>query len=253
VDLNCDVGEADTPEDLAREASAAALVTSVSVACGFHAGDPGQMKRMVELAAAGEIAVGVHPGFPDREGRGRRPMQLRPEEAYDLVLYQIGALDAFARRAGIALQHVKPHGALYNMAARQRPLAEAVVAATHDFRGDLVFVGLPGSEMEHVALNGHVPFAAEAFADRSYEPDGTLTPRGEPGAVIDDPEIAAARAVEIVRDGRIRTRGGVVIPMRADTLCIHGDNPHAERTAQAIRRALGEAGIEIAPFGTGPR
>ena len=245
VDLNCDLGESLGPWRMGADEAVMPFITSANVACGFHAGDPGTMRRTVELARRHGVAVGAHPGLPDLVGFGRRSMALTPEEAYDLVLAQIGALAAFAKAAGAALQHVKPHGALYHMATGDDALATALVRATADAGAGLAFIGLPGSALERAARAARLPFAAEAFADRAYQPDGSLVPRNEAGAVIADPDEAAARAVTMICEGRVRAASGAWVTLRPDTICLHGDGPTAVPMARTIRRAMDEAGVAV--------
>jgi UPF0271 protein len=234
VDLNCDLGEGG-----AHDAELLELVTSANIACGFHAGDPGTMRRVAELALRKGVGVGAHPGLRDPGGFGRRELAVDPEEAYELTLYQIGALRAFA-----PLRHVKPHGALYNMAAREPALAEALARAVRAADPKLVFVGLAGSEMIRAARAAGLAVAEEAFADRGYRADGTLVPRGQPGALVASPAEVARRALGIVREGRI---DGVAL--RADTICVHGDTPGAPDLARALRAALEREGVELRRFG----
>jgi UPF0271 protein len=248
VDLNCDLGESFGAWRMGADEEVMPLITSANVACGAHAGDPATMRRTVELARAHGVAVGAHVGWPDLAGFGRRTMAIAPDDAYDLALAQIGALDAFVRAVGMRLQHVKAHGALYNQAAADEPLAVALAAAAKAFRADLIVVGPPGSAMERAADRAGVRFAAEVFADRTYRADGSLTPRSEPGALIEDPHEAAARAVGMVREGRVRATTGQWVAVRADTICIHGDSPGAVAMARAVRPALERAGVEVAPL-----
>ena len=251
VDLNCDLGESFGRWRLGADEEVMRSITSANVACGFHAGDPGTMRHTVELAARAGVAVGAHPGLPDLAGFGRRAMAVSAREARDLVLYQIGALDAFVRGTGLRLAHVKPHGALYNQAAHDEALATALVEATAAYDAGLAFVGLPGSAMERAAGHAGVRFAAEVFADRAYRADGSLVPRGQPDALVADPVEAAARVVAMVREGRVRAAGGEWVAIRADTVCVHGDNPHAVAMAAAIRAALDAAGVAVAPLAAG--
>jgi UPF0271 protein len=245
VDLTCDLGEG-----AGHDEALMPFVTSASVACGLHAGDPSTMRRTLALARRHGVAAGAHPGFADREGFGRAARALPPEEIYDLALYQLGALDALARRAGVRLQHVKPHGALYHAGAARADVADALAAAARDFRRDLVLVGFPGSEMERAAGRLALRFAAEAFVDRGYGDDGLLLPRGHPAALVEaGPEDVAARAVEMVRRQEVITHGGRRVAMPAQTLCLHGDDPRAPERARAVRRALEAAGVRVAPLG----
>jgi len=233
IDLNCDAGEGCGPE-----AELVAWVTSVNVACGLHAGDPVTARRTVELAAAAGVAVGAHPGFPDREGFGRRALALAPREVADLVAYQVGALWGICRAAGVRLCHVKPHGALYHLAARDDGVAEAVVGAVRAVDPSLLVVAPPGSALVAAAARAGLRAVREGFADRAYAPDGSLLPRHEPGAVIASPGQAAEQACRLARSGAV------------DTLCVHGDHPHAAAVARAVRTALEAAGFAVrAPGG----
>jgi UPF0271 protein len=234
---------------MGQDADLLALVTSVNVACGFHAGDPAVMDRTVAAAARAGVALGAHPGYPDLRGFGRRPMSAAPDEVETDVLYQVGALLAFARAHGARLVHVKPHGALYNQAAQDDELARAVARGTARAGRDLILVGLAGSAAMRRAAEGEgLRFAAEAFADRAYHDDGTLRPRRLPGAVITDPEAAARQAVAIARDGVVRSAGGADVRVTADTLCLHGDTPGAVANARAVGQALRAAGIALKPL-----
>lgn len=244
VDLNCDLGEGGPCDEALLD-----VVTSANIACGFHAGDPGVMRRTVELALKKGVGLGAHPSFRDLEGFGRRAMKVEPQEAFDLLLYQIGALQAFAALHGARLEHVKPHGALYNMAAREVALADALAKAVRAADPRLIFVGLAGSEMIRSAQRAGLRAAEEAFIDRAYQPDGTLVPRGQPGAVIDSAEEAVRRAVRLVREGTIAAVDGTVVPIRADTLCIHGDTPGAPDLVRALRTGLSREGVELRRLG----
>ena len=248
IDLNSDLGESFGRYQLGFDARVMDFVSSANVACGFHAGDPSTIRKTVRLARQKNVAVGAHPGLADLQGFGRREMQLTPDEAYEMVLYQIGALDAFVRAEGLQLQHVKPHGALYNMAVHNEALSNALVAATRDYRGDLIFVGLPFSEMEKAASRAGLRFAAEVFADRTYQPDGSLTPRRDPAAFVKDAAQAAARVVEMIQTHRVRAVSGEWISIRPDTVCLHGDNPEAVAFIERISQALTGAGIQIQPL-----
>jgi UPF0271 protein len=245
IDLNCDMGESYGPYRIGNDEALMARITSANIACGYHAGDPRVMDRTVRLAVEHSVAIGAHPGFPDRVGFGRRPMHLSPEELEDDILYQVGALTAFARAAGSALVHVKPHGALYNMAAADLAVARAIARGVARAGRDLVLVGLAGSAMLAAAQEAGLRAASEGFADRAYEADGTLRSRKLPGAVLHDPAAAAAQAVQIACDGYVTAYTGERVPLHADTLCIHGDNPEAVAIARAIRQRLEEAGVEV--------
>lgn len=249
IDLNADLGESFGRYPLGCDQHLMDFVTSANVACGFHAGDPATMRHTVRMARDRGVCIGAHPGFRDLQGFGRREMALSPEEVYDETIYQIGALDAFVRTSGMTLQHVKAHGALYNMAVRSKPLADALASATRDYRADLIFMGLPFSELEDAARRVGVRFAAEVFADRTYQADGSLTPRGEKDAFIHDPAEAAARVLSMIHDRRVQATTGEWIAIHPDTVCLHGDNPEAARFVERIRRTLDEAGVVVSPLG----
>jgi UPF0271 protein len=258
IDLNADVGEgrsaavgeASTPGSRG-DAALMPSITSANVACGFHAGDPGVMRATVALAREHGVAVGAHPGFPDLEGFGRRELQLSPRDVEDFVVYQVGALAAIAAAQGVRLQHVKPHGALFNMAVRDAALADAIARAAAVIDRALMLFGLPGSELVAAGERAGLRTAREGFADRAYQPDGTLVPRSQAGAVIHDPEIVVDRAVRMVREGTVEAIDGSRVPVTIDTLCVHGDTPGAAELAAKIRRALIDAGIAIKAVGAG--
>lgn len=241
MDINCDMGESYGRYRLGEDAAILLWVSSANIACGMHAGDPVVMQATVKLAKQAGAAVGAHPGYPDLQGFGRRAMEMSPEEVEALVLYQVGALAGFARAEGVELAHVKPHGALYNRAAVDMPLARAVAAGVARFSRNLVLVGLAGSCLVQAGLDEGLGVAHEGFPERGYLPDGTLMPRGLPGAVLESPQEAAAQALRMAREG-IMTPAGRVVP---DTLCIHGDTPGAAAIAQAVRQALEGAGMTI--------
>ncbi len=224
-------------------------ITSANVACGFHAGGPAVMRATVALAGDHGVAVGAHPGFPDLEGFGRRELSVTPRDVEDFVVYQIGALAAIAAAQGVRLQHVKPHGALFNMAARDAPLADAIARATAVIDRGLILFGLPGSELIAAGRRAGLRTASEGFADRAYRPDGTLVSRQEPGAVIHDPDIVVQRAVRMVRDGTVDAIDATVVPLSIDTICVHGDTPGAAELAARVRAALSEAGVEVKAIG----
>ena len=245
VDLNCDMGESFGPWRLGQDEALLDQVSSANIACGWHAGDPATMARTVQAALARGVALGAHPGLPDLQGFGRRELALSADEARGLTLHQVGALDAFARAAGGRLRHVKPHGALYNMAARDPRLAAAVAGAVRDFDPGLVLVGLSGSELIKAGRDAGLACASEVFADRGYEPDGSLTPRGRPGAMIEDEAQAVARVLRMVLEGKVAGRDGADLAIRADTVCIHGDQPQALAFARRLRAALEGAGVAV--------
>ena|SRR5438477_1192000 len=249
IDLNADVGESFGSWAMGDDADVLAFVTSANVACGFHAGDPQVMDRTVALAVRAKVAIGAHPGHPDLRGFGRRAIQASPEEIERDVLYQVGALQAFARAHGTRVAHVKPHGALYNQAAEDEEVARAVARGVARAGRELVLVGLASTEpMRRAAEAEGLRFAAEAFADRRYTPAGTLQSRREPGSVITDPIQAAAQALRLATEGRVTATDGRDVVLRADTLCLHGDNPAAVANAAAIRRALDAAGVAVQPL-----
>ena len=248
VDLNADIGESFGLYQMGNDELLLRSITSGSIACGFHAGDPSVMRTTVRLAARAGVAIGAHPGFPDLMGFGRRELNAEPQEIFDFVLYQIGALSAVAKAEGVRLHHVKPHGALYNMSARRKEVAEAIARAVASFDDTLMLVGLPESELIAAGSRLGLRVAREAFADRSYEPDGTLTPRHLADSVLSEPGRAAERAVRMVRDRKVVARDGSSIPIQADTICIHGDTPDAAGLAAAVRLGLEQAGISVAPL-----
>ena len=245
IDLNADLGESFGAWSMGQDAQLMPLISSANVACGFHAGDSVTIRATVRLARAHGVAVGAHPGFPDLGGFGRREMEMRPQEVEDLVLYQVGALAAIARSEGVRLQHVKAHGALYNMACRDEALAAAIANAVVAFDPTLVLFGLPESALLQAGLDAGLPVAAEAFADRAYHPDGSLAPRSEPGSVIHDVDTVVARAVAMVRDQTVVATDGTAIQFEADTLCLHGDTPGAALLAAAVRRGLEDVGVVV--------
>ena len=249
IDINCDMGESFGRWELGADADVLPHVSSANIACGAHAGDPGVMRRTLNLAQQRGVACGAHPGFADIAGFGRREIPITASETRDLVLWQIGALEAIARSEGIRLRHVKAHGALYNMAARDHALADALARAVAEFDRSLVFFGLAGSGMLDAGRRAGLDVAAEGFADRAYEPDGSLTPRSVPGSVIHDVNEVVARAVRLVRESRVTARTGLDLVLRIDTLCVHGDTPGAASLARALRQGLEAAGVRVEPAG----
>jgi UPF0271 protein len=246
VDLNADVGESFGRWALGDDDALLAAVTSANVACGFHAGDPQVMERTVALCARNGVAVGAHPGYHDLRGFGRRALEVEPAELEADILYQIGALAAFTRAHGVPLTHVKPHGALYNQAACDAARAGVIARAVARFDAHLVLVGLASSEvMRRAARDAGLRFAAEAFADRRYNADGTLVSRSTPGAVLSDAREVAEQALSIARDGSVRALDGSRLALAADTLCLHGDTPGAVENARAVRAALTAAGVVV--------
>ncbi len=248
IDLNADVGESFGPWRIGEDEALIPHVTSVNVACGFHAGDPRTIERTVALAREAGASVGAHPGYPDLEGFGRRELDMTPGEIEAAVLYQVAAVAGIARASGVELRHVKPHGALYNRSARDIVVATAVARGVQRASAALVLVGLAGSHSLTAAAELGLATAAEAFADRRYEPDGQLRSRRLPESLVADPDAAARQAVAIARDRRVGTSDGGWLAVNAATLCVHGDEPGAARRAEAVRLALHEAGIAVTPL-----
>jgi UPF0271 protein len=249
MDLNADGGEGFGAYSIGADADLLAVVSSINVACGFHAGDPVVIRRTIRAAAAAGVAVGAHPGFPDLQGFGRRPMHIAPADLAAMLIYQIGALEALARSEGVALRHVKAHGALYTMATADAGAAGAIAEATAAFPGVWLFAPL-NSAMAAAAKERGVPVAFEAFLDRGYRRDGTLAPRSEPGALVTDSVHVAARAVQLATEGTVTAADGTRITLRPRTLCVHSDTPGAPQLAAAARNALEAAGVRIAPPST---
>lgn len=245
IDLNCDMGESFGAWRIGEDEHVIRYITSANIACGAHAGDATVMRKTVRLAHQARVAVGAHPGFPDLQGFGRREMRVDPQEVEDIVIAQIGALASIARAEGVPLRHVKAHGALYNMAARERALANAIARAIVAFDRSLIMFGLSESPLIEAGLAAGLRIAAEGFADRAYEPDGSLTPRTSRGALIDDPDAVVSRAVRMVREGVVLTRDGQPVPLRVDTICVHGDTPGAGELARRLRTGLEAEGIEV--------
>ncbi len=251
IDLNGDVGESFGAYTIGDDTALLRHVTSANVACGFHGGDPSVMRQTVRLAVAGGVALGAHPSFPDLQGFGRREITLSAQEVEDLVAYQIGALAGVAAAEEARLHHVKPHGALYNMAARDREVADAVARAVVAVDATLVLYGLSGSCLVEAGEAVGLRTAAEVFADRAYETDGSLVSRDQPGAVINNPKKLVERAVRLVQEGSVTARGGDVVALRRDTICLHGDTPGAGQLAAQLRSGLEAAGIRVLPIGIG--
>jgi 5-oxoprolinase (ATP-hydrolysing) subunit A len=249
VDINCDLGESFGAYTIGDDTGMMAAITSASIACGFHGGDPVVMERTIHLALERGVAVGAHPGFPDLAGFGRREMRLSPDELRAGLIYQIGALSALAQTQGAVLQHVKPHGALYNMAASDEALARTIAGAVAAVDPRLILVVLDGSVMERAARDAGLRVAREAFGDRAYQRNGTLAGRSRPGALVIDSDAVARRVVRMVTEGVIDALGGGEVRVSPHTICFHGDTPGAPRLAGAARDGLTRAGVEIAPMG----
>ena len=248
IDLNCDLGEATGAGAIEHDRRMMEYVTSVNVACGAHAGDPDMMRATVRSARDAGVRVGAHPGFADREGFGRRDMDLTSDGIENLVLAQVGALAAIAGAESMRLSHVKPHGALYNMAVRDRRVADAIARAVAAFDPTLPLVVLSGSTMADAGGDAGLDVVPEVFADRAFGADGTLVARQRPGAVIHEPERMIERAVRMVRDGRVDAIDGTPLELSGETICVHGDTPGAEELAMTLRQGLEAAGVAVAPM-----
>ena len=246
IDVNADVGESLGAWPMGQDARLMPFVSSANIACGFHAGDPDTMRRTVELALEHHVAIGAHPGFQDLVGFGRREMHASTREVENLVTYQIGALWAIAAARGGMVRHVKAHGALYNMAARDSTLADAIARGVAAVDRSLILFGLAGSELIDAGRRAGLRTASEVFGDRAYLPDGRLQPRGEPGAVIHDADVVASRVIEMVKSGRTTAVDGSTIAVRAETVCVHGDTPDAAELARRVRAAIEAAGVVVA-------
>ncbi len=245
IDINADLGERAEPSPLQSDKDLLGSITSANLACGFHAGNPNLMAIMVEAAVLRGVSVGAHPGLPDRANFGRRPVRLTPDDAYSLVLYQIGALDAFLRRWGKTVAHVKPHGALYSMAEDDPALAQAIAYAVSDFHPQTRLVGLSGGRLVQAGLERRLPIGREVFADRHYLPSGRLVPRDAPDALIDDPRLAARRMTLLLTTGALPACDGTPLALAADTLCLHGDHSGAPERARLLRASLEAAGMVV--------
>jgi 5-oxoprolinase (ATP-hydrolysing) subunit A len=246
IDLNCDMGESFGAFSIGQDEALMEYVTSVNIACGFHAGDPTVMRKTVRAAAKKGLAIGAHPGYPDLQGFGRRDIKFSPEEIYDMVLYQVGALSAFVEAAGSTLYHVKPHGALYNLAAKENSVATAIAQAVYDADKNLRFVGLSGSELTKAGVNVGLQTINEVFADRTYQDHGTLTPRAQHGALIENENEAAQQVVTMVLRKKVRTTSGTEIAIVPESVCIHGDGKNALVYAKAIVKELKANHVSIA-------
>ena len=248
IDLNCDLGESFGNYKIGLDDEVIRHISSANVACGFHASDPLVMQKTVALAKENGVCIGAHPGFPDLVGFGRRNMSVSPSEAKALVQYQIGALDAFCKAAGVKLCHVKPHGALYNMAGKDEILAQAVCEGIFEYDSNLILLGLSGSKMIEAGKKIGLRTASEVFADRAYEADGSLVARSKPGAVITDENLAVLRVVEMVKNGRVTSITGNEIEIKADSICLHGDGVKAVEFAKRIKEELLKNDVEIVPL-----
>ena len=245
IDLNCDMGESFGCYSLGNDSAIMPFISSANIACGMHAGDPSVMAKTVRSALEHGVAVGAHPGFADLQGFGRRNMSLSPEEVHDLVLYQIGALQAFVKAEGSKLHHVKPHGALYNMAAQDSAMAKAIAEAVYRFDADLILYGLSGSELVLQAEKLGLKTASEVFADRSYLSSGQLMPRAQEGAVIKDQQTSLGQVRQLVIDQQVMANNGNLVNIKAETVCIHGDGANALAFTEACHHFLSQEGITI--------
>lgn len=245
IDLNCDMGESFGIYTLGQDEELMKYITSANIACGFHAGDPQTMRKTIKLALKHNVAIGAHPSLPDKQGFGRRKMDIDAEEIYGLVLYQLGALQAFAKAEGAAIAHVKPHGALYHMANENRLIAEAIAEAAFRIDEDILLVGQSNSELIKAGARIGLRTINEVFADRNYEKDGTLTPRSHEQALIVHSKYSCERIVKLILEQRVEARTGEMINLRGDTVCIHGDSPDALEHVKDLTTALQEAGIQI--------
>jgi UPF0271 protein len=245
IDLNCDMGEAFGNYPMPNDETLMDYITSANIACGYHAGDPEVMQQTVRMAIKKGVAIGAHPGLPDLQGFGRREMKISPNEAYQITLYQIGALYAFVKAAHGKLHHVKAHGALYNMAAKDAALAKAIVEAVHDFDSGLILYGLANSEMITAAKKIGMVTASEVFADRTYQDDGTLTPRTQSNALITDEKQSIDQVLLMVKSQQVISANKKTIDLKAETLCLHGDGSHAVEFAKLINQKLKAEGIAI--------
>ena len=252
IDLNCDMGESFGAWTMGMDAEVIRHVTSANIACGFHAGDPRVMYKTVKLAKDHGVGVGAHPGYPDLVGFGRRNLDCTPDEVRDYVAYQIGAMKAFCALHGVSLQHVKPHGSLYNMSVGNEAMIRAIVEAVAGVDQNVIYLALGGAQeplVMKIAKEAGIRVAFEAFPDRAYTPEGKLAPRSLPGAVVKDPQAASERALRMAKEGKIITTDGGVLEMRIDTICVHGDNPSAVELVKNIRAAIEGEGIAVEPMG----
>lgn len=250
VDLNSDLGESFGAYTIGCDAEVIGRVTSANIACGWHAGDPLVLDKTIGLAKEKGVAIGAHPGYPDLIGFGRRDLKVTPAEEYDYVLYQLGAFSAFAKKHGLKIQHLKAHGAMYNMAGKDIALAEAICKAVRDFDPEIILLGLAGSKLIEAAASLGLRYASEVFADRAYEEDGSLVNRKKPGAMIEDEDLAIARVVRMVKEGKVESVTGKDIPVKADSVCVHGDGPKALAFTTRIRETLVKEGVNVCAFGT---
>ncbi len=240
INLNSDLGEG-----AAFDAQIIPLISSANIACGFHAGDSAMMNKTIKLCVDSSVSFGAHPGYPDKENFGRNNMDVTPEQVYEFTLYQLGAIDAFAKANGAKLQHVKPHGAMYNMAAKNRALSDAIVNAIKDYDSGLILLALSGSQMVEAAKANGLKYACEVFADRAYEADGTLRARSLEGSMITDENEAIARVLRMVKEGKVKAYTGEDISIEAHSVCVHGDGEKALKFVEELRKAFEQNNIQI--------
>ncbi len=246
IDLNCDMGESYGAWKMGADAEVMPFISSANIACGFHGGDPATIRKTVKLAVDHGVAIGAHPSLPDLMGFGRRVMRVSPQDMYDLVVYQAGAVEAFARAAGAKLHHVKCHGALYNMAAMDEGLSEAMVKAVKDLGSGVILYALSQSKNFEIAKKSGIRVAGEVFGDRGYSDDGTLAPRDQPGGMIEDAAASARQVLAMIEEGYVTSLNGKRVPVAADTLCLHGDQPGAVAFARNLRNVFKERNIQVA-------
>ncbi|MFD2762033.1 LamB/YcsF family protein [Lentibacillus juripiscarius] len=249
IDLNSDIGESFGPYTIGLDEEVLKIITSANIACGYHAGDHNTMYETVRTAKGNGVGIGAHPGLPDLQGFGRRHIKVDPEDVYRFVTYQIGALKGFCHVHHVAMNHVKAHGALYNMAATDADVADAIAKAVKDVDHNLILFGLSGSELIRAGKNHGLTTASEVFADRTYQPNGTLTPRSEKQAMITDPNQAVQQVLQMIYDNQVIAVDGTAVDIEADTVCVHGDNPHALKFVEQLRGRLYEEGIDIRRVG----
>ena len=251
IDINCDLGEGYGAFSVGNDAEIMPYITSANIACGFHAGDPVTMAKTVRLAKKDNVAIGAHPSYPDIMGFGRREMQLTPEEIMSCTIYQIGALQGFAKAAGVSLQHVKPHGALYNTAAKDEETSKGVVEAVGALDDKLIILAPPKSALAKVAVDAGLRVAHEFFADRAYNADGSLVSRKQPNAIVREPREVVERVVDVIKEKEVLATNGKLVTLgEVHTICVHSDTPAAVSLVQALKKALIKAGIEVRPFGS---
>ena len=249
VDLNSDLGESFGAYTIGLDDQVLSYITSANIACGYHAGDPNVMSKTVRMAKEHDVGVGAHPGLPDLHGFGRRMMDITPDDAYHLTLYQIGALQAFCTANKVELQHVKPHGALYNMAAKNEALANAIAKAVKEINPSLILFGLANSKLIQAGEELGLKTASEVFADRTYQDDGTLTPRSQDNAVIEHIQDAEKQVIHMIKEQKVKTVNGKEIPIKADSICVHGDKDSALLFVKKLRERLTKENIQIKRIG----